>query len=60
MLIKIFVSTVVFVLSATLTESQTFGPTQHQFEWAGQPMYLSSDSSYFQQEEFIMGWHWDA
>ena len=46
-----------FLLTAT-AYSQDLEPTQHKF--TGQFEYLSADSSYFQQNHIILGWHWGA
>ena len=40
---------------------QTFEPTQQKFNWRNSPQkYLSADSVYFQQDNFLLGWQWGA
>lgn len=40
--------------------SQDLEPTQFKFDWGvgGVKKYLSADSAFFRQNNFLLGWHW--
>ena len=47
-----------FVISCLSLYSQDFEPTQQQFIINRIGVYMSADSAYFKQNNFILGWAW--
>ena len=56
---KIFL--ILLFINLSSLSSQTVEPVQHKFNFLGNSNYLlSSDSSYFKQDKFMIGWHWGS
>jgi hypothetical protein len=54
---------IIIILVLLITKAiycQDSEPDQFQFQWGvnGPLTYLSSDSAYFTQNKFLIGWHW--
>jgi hypothetical protein len=51
---------IIFLLASSIAFAQTREPQQKQITLNGVSQYLSSDSAYFQLNQFMFGWHWGA
>lgn len=49
---------ILFVLLTISIIAQDFEPSQHKFNFLGIEQYLSADSAYFKQKNFITGYQW--
>jgi len=48
-----------YLLCLSILKAQDIEPAQRTFDFKGNAnYYLSKDSTYFQQDKFLIGWHW--
>ena len=48
------------IIISSIAKAQDIEPTQQRFVIGGDTLYLSADSSYFKQSNFILGWAWSC
>lgn len=49
---------ILLLILSSVANGQTREATKHQFNYFGNPTYLSSSLDSFKQKNFILGWHW--